>query len=137
MYNVRNAIFKKKNILKRNAVSITENLTKKKIIEMKYVGETFGFKSVWSKDNEILYIDVNDRSNDAFEGFDSLILPCFKGSFMNCMAMGRKHLRSPFLKVFIDQIILLIVFPQNSNALKLCSVASDEPFVSFLYINEL
>ena len=82
MYNVRNVIFKKKNILKRKAVSITENLTEKKIIEMKLVGETFGFKNVWSKDNEILYIDVNDRNNDAFEGFDSLILPCFKGSFM-------------------------------------------------------
>ena len=34
-YNVRNAIFRKKKILKGKAVSITENLTKKRITEMK------------------------------------------------------------------------------------------------------
>ena len=98
MYNVRNVIFKKKNILKRKAVSITENLTKKKIIEMKLVGETFGFKSVWSKDNEILHIDVNDRNNDAFEGFDSLILPCFKGSLLH--GHGTKTSAEPFFESF-------------------------------------
>ena len=33
-YNVRNAIFRKKKILKGNAVSTTENLIKKRINEM-------------------------------------------------------------------------------------------------------
>ena len=35
-------------------------------------------------------------------------------------------LRGPFSKIFADEIILLIVFRQNSDASKLCSVASDE-----------
>ena len=45
-YNLRNAIFLKKKILKGKAVSITENLTKKRIIEMKIARETYGFKNV-------------------------------------------------------------------------------------------
>ena len=36
-YNVRNAIVRKKKILKGQAVSITENLTKRRITEMKIV----------------------------------------------------------------------------------------------------
>ena len=35
MYNVHNVIFRKKKILKGKAVSITENLTKKRLTEMK------------------------------------------------------------------------------------------------------
>ena len=40
-YNVRNAIFKTKNILKGETVRIAENLTKKR--EMKKAGETYDF----------------------------------------------------------------------------------------------
>ena len=41
-------------------------------------------------------------------------------------------------KIFINQINLQVIFCQNSDASKLCSVvASNESFVSFLYINEL
>ena len=61
-YNVRNAIFRKKKILKAKAISITNNLTKKRITEMKIARETYGFKNVWSQDGKILYIDANDRN---------------------------------------------------------------------------
>ena len=43
-YNVRTAIFRKKKILKGKAVGVTENLTKKKITEMKIAREIYGFK---------------------------------------------------------------------------------------------
>ena len=55
-------IFRKKKILKGKAVSITENLTKNIIIEMKVTRETYGFKNVWSQDGKMLYIDANDRN---------------------------------------------------------------------------
>ena len=61
-YNVRNIIFRKKKILKGKAVSITENLTKKRITEMKVARETYGFKKVWSQDGKILHTDANDRN---------------------------------------------------------------------------
>ena len=61
-YNVRHVIFRKKKILKGKSVSITENLTKKRITEMKVARETFGFKNVWSEDGKILYTDANDRN---------------------------------------------------------------------------
>ena len=41
-YNVRNAIFKTKNILKGETVRIAENLTKNRI-EMKKARETYDF----------------------------------------------------------------------------------------------
>ena len=61
-YHVRNVMFRKKKILKGKAVSITENLTKKRITEMKVARETYGFKNVWSQDGKILYTDANDRN---------------------------------------------------------------------------
>ena len=42
-YNIRNAIFKTKNILKGETVRIAENLTKNRIIEMKKARETYDF----------------------------------------------------------------------------------------------
>ena len=45
-YNVRNAIFRKKKILKAKAVSITENLTKKRITEMEITLETYSCRNV-------------------------------------------------------------------------------------------
>ena len=47
--------------MKGKAVSITENLTKKRITEMKVARETYGFKNVWSQYGKILYTDANDR----------------------------------------------------------------------------
>ena len=55
-------MFKRKKILKSKAVSITENLTEKRINEMKVARETYGFKNVWSEDGKILYTDANDRN---------------------------------------------------------------------------
>ena len=60
------------------------------------------------------------------------------GGFRYCGAPGRKHLRDPRFKIFINLINLQVIFRQNSNASKLrFVVASDESFVSFLYINEV
>ena len=43
----------------------------------------------------------------------------------------------PLFEIFIIHIILKFVSCKNSDASKLCSVVSDESFVSFHYINEL
>ena len=48
--------------MKGKAVSITENLSKKILTEMKVGRETDGFKNVWSQDGKILYTDANDRN---------------------------------------------------------------------------
>ena len=50
-----------KKIIKGKVISITENLTKKRIIETKRARETYGFKNVYSQDGKMLYKDVNDR----------------------------------------------------------------------------
>ena len=42
-------MFKRKKISKGKAVSITENLTEKRINEMKVARETYGFKNIWSE----------------------------------------------------------------------------------------
>ena len=47
--------------MKGQVVSITENLTKKRITEVKVARETYGFKNVWSQDGKILHTDANDR----------------------------------------------------------------------------
>ena len=52
----------KNNIFKGKAVSITENLTKIIITDMKIARETYGSKSIWSQDRKILYTDANDRN---------------------------------------------------------------------------
>ena len=61
-YNVRNAIVRKKKILKGQAVSITENLTKRRITEMKIVRETYDFKNVWLQGGKVLYTYANDKN---------------------------------------------------------------------------
>ena len=61
-YNVRNRIFKTKKKLKGKTVSITEGLTKRRVVELKKAREMYGFKNVWSQDGKILFSDVNDRN---------------------------------------------------------------------------
>ena len=52
-----------KNLRKKGkTVSITENLTKRRIIEIKIACETYGFKIFWSQDGIILFTDVNYRN---------------------------------------------------------------------------
>ena len=46
--------------LKGKTVSITESLTKRRVVELKKVREMYGFKNVWSQDGKILFSDVND-----------------------------------------------------------------------------
>ena len=60
-YNVHNVIFRKEKILRGKAVSITENLTKKRITQMKVARKTYGFKNVWSQEGKVLYTEANDR----------------------------------------------------------------------------
>ena len=48
--------------MKGKAVSITEDLTKKIITEMKAARETYRFKNVWLQDGKSLYTDANDRN---------------------------------------------------------------------------
>ena len=61
-YSVRNRIFKTKKKLKGKTVSITEGLTKRRVVELKKAREMYGFKNVWSQDGKILFSDVNDRN---------------------------------------------------------------------------
>ena len=42
-------------------MSITESLTKRRVIELKKAREMYDFRNVWSHDGKILFLDVNDR----------------------------------------------------------------------------
>ena len=48
--------------LKLKSVSITESLTKRRVVELKKAKEIYGFKNVRSQDDKILFSDVNDRN---------------------------------------------------------------------------
>ena len=43
-------------------MSITESLTKKRVVELKKAREMHDFNNVWSQDGKILVLDVNDRN---------------------------------------------------------------------------
>ena len=60
--NVRNRIFKTKKKLKGKTVSITESVTKRRVVELKKAREMHGFRNVWSQDVKILFSDVNGRN---------------------------------------------------------------------------
>ena len=60
-----------------------------------------------------------------------------RGGFRYYGIWGQKYPCSPCFKTFIDQVILQILFRQNSNVSKLCTVAIHQSFVSSFYINEL
>ena len=42
-------------------MSITEVLTKRRLVELKKAREMYGFKNVSSQDSKIVFLDVNDR----------------------------------------------------------------------------
>ena len=48
--------------LKLKSVSITESLTKRRVVELKKAREMYGFKNVWAQDGKVLFSDVNDRN---------------------------------------------------------------------------
>ena len=61
-YNLYKRIFKTKKKLKGKAVSITEILTTRRVVEFKKAREMYYFKNVWSQDGKILSLDVNERN---------------------------------------------------------------------------
>ena len=61
-YNVHDRIFKIKKKLKGKTVSITESVTKRRVVELKKAREMHGFRNVWSQDVKILFSDVNGRN---------------------------------------------------------------------------
>ena len=42
-------------------MSITESLTKRRVIELKKAREMYDFRNVWSHDGKILLLDANGR----------------------------------------------------------------------------
>ena len=48
---------------------ITESLTKRRLVELKKTREMYDFRNVWSHDDKILFLDVNDR-NKLMEFYD-------------------------------------------------------------------
>ena len=60
--SVCHRFFKTKKKLKGKSVSITESLTKRRVVELKKAKEMYGFKNVRSQDDKILFSDVNDRN---------------------------------------------------------------------------
>ena len=61
-YNLRYRIFKTKKKLKGKTVSITESLTKKRVVELEKAREMCDFQNVWSHDAKTSFLDVNDRN---------------------------------------------------------------------------
>ena len=61
-YNACNRIFKIKKKLKGKTVSITESLTKKRVVKLKKAREMYDFKNR-SQDDKISFSNVNDRNN--------------------------------------------------------------------------
>ena len=60
-YNARHKIFRNKKVLKGKGVSITESLTQKRVELLKKAREEHGFKSVWTQDGKILFVDNVDN----------------------------------------------------------------------------
>ena len=61
-YNTRNLIFKNKKKLKGSRISITENLTAKRMKKLQTAREEHRFKSVWTQNGRIMYWDaMSDR----------------------------------------------------------------------------
>ena len=60
-YNTRHEIFRNKKVLKGKRVSITESLTQKRVELLKKAREEHGFKSVWTQDGKILFVDNVDN----------------------------------------------------------------------------
>lgn len=60
-YKIRAKIFKRqtKENLKENGLVLPKNLTKNRMEQLKRVREEQSFQKAWSKEKEILHIDVN------------------------------------------------------------------------------
>ena len=54
-YNNRNRVFRNKDKLKGQKISITESLTKIRMDKLRQAKETYGFTNVWTNDGKILF----------------------------------------------------------------------------------
>ena len=54
-YNDRNRVFRNKNKLKGQKISITESLTKIRMDKLRQAKETYGFTNIWKNDEKILF----------------------------------------------------------------------------------
>ena len=43
-------------------MSITESLTKRRVVQLKKAKEVYDFKNVWPQDGKILFLNINDRN---------------------------------------------------------------------------
>ena len=70
-------------------MSITESLTKRRVIELKKVRKINDFRNLWSRDDKFLFLDVSDRSSvKVFYDVEYLI---FKLVTQRCCLMKGKY----------------------------------------------
>ena len=70
-------------------MSITESLTKGRVIELKKVRKINDFRNLWSRDDKLLFLDVSDRSSvKVFYDIEYLI---FKLVTQRCCLMKGKY----------------------------------------------
>ena len=70
-------------------MSITESLTKKRVIELKKARKINDFRNLWSRDGKILFLDVSDRSS--VKVFYDLKYLIFKLVAQRCCLMKGKY----------------------------------------------
>ena len=69
-YNNRNRVFRNKNKLKGQKISITESLTKIRMDKLRQAKETYGFTNVWTNDGKILFkSDSNAKPQVCYNQF--------------------------------------------------------------------
>ena len=62
-YNLRHNIFKNKKLLNGKDVSITESLTKDRMVKLNEARETCDFKNVWTSDGKMFFKDEKNPSS--------------------------------------------------------------------------
>ena len=67
-YNDRREIFNNKKRLKGTGISITENLTARRMLQLKNARDQFSFNNVWSIDGRIMYKDRTSTKPKLFYG---------------------------------------------------------------------
>ena len=121
-YNVRNRIFKTKKKLEGKTVSITESLTKRKVVELKKVREMHVFKNVWSQGGKILFSDVNDS-----------LVKC-------CLTKGKDCVSFVLFIIFLFKFwgfctALLLITKNIGNAPLILKSISECSFILFKHAN--
>ena len=65
-YNTRKKLFASKRKLKGTGVSITENLTSKRMEQLNKAREEHGFTNIWTTDGKILFKCPNESKSNLF-----------------------------------------------------------------------